>query len=44
LVVGFVSLFFTFFAFTLLSPFHSRYHHSYYYKLDNTELHTVQGH
>jgi hypothetical protein len=32
-------LFFSFFAFPLLSPFHSRYHH-YYYKLDNTELHT----
>jgi hypothetical protein len=34
--------FFTFFTFSLLSPFHSRYHHCYYYKLDNTELHTVQ--
>jgi hypothetical protein len=32
--------FFTFFAFHLLSPFHSKYHHCYYYKLDNTELHT----
>jgi hypothetical protein len=35
--------FFTFFAFPLLSPFHSRYHHCYYYKVDNTKLHTVQG-
>jgi hypothetical protein len=33
--------FFTIFAFPLLSPFHSRYHHCYYYKLKNTELHTV---
>jgi hypothetical protein len=35
--------FFTFFGFPHLSPFHSRYHHCYYCKLDNTELHTVQG-
>jgi hypothetical protein len=38
----FFPFFFIFFAFPLLSPFHSRYHH-YYYKLDNTELYTVQG-
>jgi hypothetical protein len=25
-----------FFAFPLLSPFHSKYHHCYYYKLENT--------
>jgi hypothetical protein len=41
---AFFPFFFTFFAFPLLSPFHSRYHHHYYYKLDDTELHTVQGH
>jgi hypothetical protein len=41
--LGFFPSFFTFFAFPLLSPFHSRNHHCYYYKLDNTELHTVQG-
>jgi hypothetical protein len=28
--------FFNFFAFHLLSPFHSKYHHCYYYKLENT--------
>jgi hypothetical protein len=28
--------FFNFFAFHLLSPFHSKYHHCYYYKLQNT--------
>jgi hypothetical protein len=39
----FFPFFFTFFAFPLLSSFHSRYHHCYYYKLDNTKLHTVQG-
>jgi hypothetical protein len=33
--------FFTFFAFPILSHFHFRYHHCYYYKLENTELHTV---
>jgi hypothetical protein len=33
---------FTFFSFPLLSPFHSRYYHCYYYKLDNNKLHTVQ--
>jgi hypothetical protein len=27
---------FTFFAFSLLSPSQSRYHHCYYYKLENT--------
>jgi hypothetical protein len=37
------SLFFNFFAFPLLSPLHSKNHHCYYYKLENTELHTVQG-
>jgi hypothetical protein len=34
---------FIFFAFPLLSPFHSKTHHCYYYKLENTKLHTVQG-
>jgi hypothetical protein len=28
--------FFNFFAFPLLSPFHSKYHHCYYYELENT--------
>jgi hypothetical protein len=28
--------FFNFFAFHLLSPFHCKYHHCYYYKLENT--------
>jgi hypothetical protein len=28
--------FFNFFTFHLLSPFHSKYHHCYYYKLENT--------
>jgi hypothetical protein len=43
-LVGWLVLFpffFTFIAVPLLSPFYSRYHHCYYYKLDNTELHTV---
>jgi hypothetical protein len=30
------SLFFTFFVFPHLSTFHSKYHHCYYYKLENT--------
>jgi hypothetical protein len=36
---------FVFFPFSLpsFSPFHYRYHHCYYCKLENTELHTVQG-
>jgi hypothetical protein len=34
--------FLNFFAFNLLSPFHSKYHQCYYYKLENTSLHTVQ--
>jgi hypothetical protein len=29
----FFSFFFTFFAVSLLSPFYSKYHHCYYYKL-----------
>jgi hypothetical protein len=28
--------FFNFFTFPLLSPFHSKYHHYYYYELENT--------
>jgi hypothetical protein len=40
-------LYFFHFLYLLWFPstliFHSRYHHCYYYKLDNTELHTVQG-
>jgi hypothetical protein len=30
------SFFFAFFAFPLLSPFHSKYQHCYYYKIENT--------
>jgi hypothetical protein len=44
LVCLFVFLFFfNLFAFHFLSPFHSKYNHCYYYKLENTYLHTVQG-